>query len=151
MSEQDEKIVNLGRLKKFKEYYDTDIITPINNKIDSKTNVQSGEIITTNNDTIGYFKNIKINGNTHYKKSDGTYTDTWEDGVSLESLGEKEKNADGKYPIEVVSIDNAKNLIKSDNILDGYYYDNNNTLQPNSSFQTLKKQFQFKVIKLTML
>ena len=33
MSEQDGKIVNLGGLKKFKEYYDTDIITPINNKI----------------------------------------------------------------------------------------------------------------------
>ena len=101
MSEQDGKIVNLGGLKKFKEHYDTDIITPINNKIDSKTNVQSGEIITTNNDTIGYFKDIKINGNTRYKKSDGTYTDTWASGVSLESMGEKEKNSNGKYPIEV--------------------------------------------------
>ena len=108
MSEQDGKIVNLGGLKKFKEYYDTDIITPINNKINSKTNVQSGETITTNNDTIGYFKNIKIKGNTRYKKSDGTYTDTWESGVSLESMGEKEKDSNGKYPIEVVSC--GKNL-----------------------------------------
>ena len=108
MSEQDGKIVNLGGLKKFKEYYDTDIITPINNKIDSKTNVQSGEIITTNNDTIGYFKNIKINGNTRYKKSDGTYTDTWESGVSLESMGEKEKNSNGKYPIIIKSSNDTK-------------------------------------------
>ena len=112
MSEQDGKIVNLGGLKKFKEYYDTDIITPINNKIDSKTNAQSGEIITTNNDTIGYFKDIKINGNTRYKKSDGTYTDTWESGVSLESVGEAEKNSDGKYPIEVVSC--GKNLFSTE-------------------------------------
>ena len=112
MSEQDGKIVNLGGLKKFKEHYDTDIITPINNKIDSKTNVQSGEIITTNNDTIGYFKNIKINGNTRYKKSDGTYTDTWESGVSLESMGEKEKNSNGKYPVEVVSC--GKNLFSTE-------------------------------------
>lgn len=111
MSEQDGKIVNLGGLKKFKEYYDTDIITPINNKIDSKTNVQSGEIITTNNDTIGYFKDIKINGNTRYKKSDKTYTDTWESGVSLESVGEAEKNSDGKYPIEVFSC-NGENLMR---------------------------------------
>lgn len=108
MSEQDGKIVNLGGLKKFKEYYDTDIITPINNKIDSKTNVQSGEIITTNNDTIGYFKDIKINGNTRYKKSDGTYTDTWESGVSLESMGEKEKNSNGKYPIIIKSSNDTK-------------------------------------------
>ena len=111
MSEQDGKIVNLGGLKKFKEHYDTDIITPINNKINSKTNVQSGEIITTNNDTIGYFKNIKINGNTRYKKSDKTYTDTWESGVSLESVGEAEKNSDGKYPIEVFSC-NGENLMR---------------------------------------
>ncbi|MDY6152691.1 MAG: hypothetical protein SPI06_04700 [Terrisporobacter sp.] len=112
MSEQDRKIVNLGGLKKFKEHYDTDIITPINNKIDSKTNVQSGETITTNNDTIGYFKDIKINGNTRYKKSNGTYTDTWESGVSLESMGEKEKNSNGKYPVEVVSC--GKNLFSTE-------------------------------------
>lgn len=99
----------------------------------------TGQVITNSNSAVGDIRNITVSGNTHYKKSDGTYTDTWEDGVSLESLGEKEKNADKKYPIEIVSINNAKNLIKSDNILDGYYYDNNNTLQPNSSFQTLKK------------
>ena len=85
--------------------------TEINNKINSKTNVQSGEIITTNNDTIGYFKNIKINGNTRYKKSDKTYTDTWESVVSLESMGEKEKNSNGKYPIEVFSC-NGENLMR---------------------------------------
>ena len=89
--------------------------TEINNKINSKTNVQSGEIITTNNDTIGYFKNIKINGNTRYKKSDKTYTDTWESGVSLESVGEAEKNSDGKYPIGVFSC-GSRNLCLKDKI-----------------------------------
>ena len=80
----------------------------LNDKINSKTNVQSGEIITTNNGTIGYFKNIKVNGNTRYKKSDGTYIDSWESGVSLESVGEKEKNNNGKYPISVATC--GKNL-----------------------------------------
>lgn len=80
----------------------------LNDKINSKTNVQSGEIISTNNDTIGYFKNIKINGNTHYKKSDGTYIDSWESGVSLESVGEKEKDSNGKYPIIIKSSNDTK-------------------------------------------
>ena len=72
----------------------------------------TGEIITNSNSAVGDIRNIIVNGNTRYKKSDGTYTDTWESGVSLESMGEKEKNSNGKYPIEVVSC--GKNLFSTE-------------------------------------
>ena len=72
----------------------------------------TGEIITNSNSAVGDIRNVKVNGNTRYKKSDGTYTDTWESGVSLESMGEKEKNSNGKYPVEVVSC--GKNLFSTE-------------------------------------
>lgn len=72
----------------------------------------TGEIITNSNSAVGDIRNIIVNGNTRYKKSDGTYTDTWESGVSLESVGEKEKNSNGKYPIEIVS--RGKNLFSTE-------------------------------------
>lgn len=68
----------------------------------------TGQVITNSNSVSGDIKNVIINGNTRYKKSDGTYTDTWESGVSLESVGEKEKNNNGKYPISVATC--GKNL-----------------------------------------
>ena len=68
----------------------------------------TGEIITNSNSAVGDIRNIIVNGNTRYKKSNGTYTDTWESGVSLESVGEKEKNNNGKYPISVATC--GKNL-----------------------------------------
>lgn len=68
----------------------------------------TGQVITNSNSAVGDIRNITVSGNTRYKKSDGTYTDTWEDGVSLESLGEKEKNADGKYPIIIKSSNDTK-------------------------------------------
>lgn len=71
----------------------------------------TGEIITNSNSAVGDIRNIIVNGNTRYKKSDKTYTDTWESGVSLESVGEAEKNSDGKYPIEVFSC-NGENLMR---------------------------------------
>lgn len=72
----------------------------------------TGQVITNSNSAVGDIRNIIVNGNTRYKKSDGTYTDTWESGVSLESMGEKEKNSNGKYPIEVVSC--GKNLFSTE-------------------------------------
>lgn len=68
----------------------------------------TGEIITNSNSAVGDIRNITVSGNTHYKKTDGTYTDTWEDGVSLESVGEKEKNSNGKYPIIIKSSNDTK-------------------------------------------
>lgn len=68
----------------------------------------TGEIITNSNSAVGDIRNIIVNGNTHYKKSDGTYTDTWESGVALESMGEKEKNSNGKYPIIIKSSNDTK-------------------------------------------
>lgn len=73
----------------------------------------TGEIITNSNSAVGDIRNIIVNGSTRYKKSDGTYTDTWESGVSLESMGEKDSN--NKYPIEIVS--RGKNLCKYNNMV----------------------------------
>ena len=68
----------------------------------------TGEIIANSNSAVGDIRNIIVNGNTRYKKSNGTYTDTWESGVSLESMGEKEKNSNGKYPIIIKSSNDTK-------------------------------------------
>ena len=75
----------------------------------------TGQVITNSNSVVGDIKNVTVSGNTRYKKSDGTYTDTWESGISLESVGEKEKDSNGKYPIEIVSC--GKNLCKYNNIV----------------------------------
>lgn len=68
----------------------------------------TGQVITNSNSVVGDIKNVTVSGNTRYKKSDGTYTDTWESGVSLESMGEKEKNSNGKYPITIKSSNDTK-------------------------------------------
>lgn len=120
MSEQDKKIITLGVLRKFKDDYDTKITTPLKNNVKALEYVinnsnrlsYSGETITNSNSAVGDIRNIIVNGNTRYKKSNGTYTDTWESGVSLESVGEKEKNNNGKYPVEVVSC--GKNLFSTE-------------------------------------
>lgn len=88
----------------------------------------TGEVITNSNSVVGDIKNVTVSGNTRYKKTDGTYTYTWESGVSLESMGEKEKNSNGKYPIEVVSNSNVLNVRDSNAIISGSlieYLENN--------------------------
>lgn len=72
----------------------------------------SGEVITSNDTSEGFIRNLKLKGNTKYRRADGSHTNTWESGVSLESVGEAEKNSDGKYPIEVVSC--GKNLFSTE-------------------------------------
>ena len=69
----------------------------------------SGEGITSNDTSEGFIRNLKLEGNTKYRRADKTYTDIWESGVSLESVGEAEKNSEGKYPINIES-DGGKNL-----------------------------------------
>ncbi len=51
-----------------------------------------GSSIAANNTLEGRTEGMRIKGKTMYKKADGTYTDTWEEGVTLESFGEKEGN-----------------------------------------------------------
>ncbi|MGU8999085.1 BppU family phage baseplate upper protein [Clostridium perfringens] len=51
-----------------------------------------GSSISANNTLEGRTEGMRIKGKTMYKKKDGTYTDTWEKGVTLESFGEKEGN-----------------------------------------------------------
>lgn len=52
----------------------------------------TGSSISADNTLEGRTEGMKIKGKTMYKKKDGTYTDTWEEGVTLESFGEKEGN-----------------------------------------------------------
>lgn len=51
-----------------------------------------GSSVVADNTLEGRTEGMKIEGKTMYKKKDGTYTDTWEEGVTLESFGEKEGN-----------------------------------------------------------
>lgn len=68
----------------------------------------TGQVITNSNSVVGDIKNVTVRGNTRYKKTDGTYTDAWESGVSLESMGETEKNNSNKYPIIIKSSNDTK-------------------------------------------
>ncbi|BAB80840.1 BppU family phage baseplate upper protein [Clostridium perfringens] len=52
----------------------------------------TGSSISADNTLEGRTEGMKIEGKTMYKKADGTYTDTWEEGVTLESFGEEEGN-----------------------------------------------------------
>lgn len=52
----------------------------------------TGNSINANNTLEGRTEGMRIKGKTMYKKKDGTYTDTWEEGATLESFGEKEGN-----------------------------------------------------------
>lgn len=52
----------------------------------------TGSSISANDTLEGRTEGMIIKGKTMYKKKDGTYTDTWEEGVTLESFGEKEGN-----------------------------------------------------------
>ncbi|MDM0470700.1 hypothetical protein QTH28_00250 [Clostridium perfringens] len=51
-----------------------------------------GSSINAENTLEGRTEGMRIKGKTMYKKKDGAYTDTWEEGVALESFGEKEGN-----------------------------------------------------------
>ncbi|MBO3393961.1 BppU family phage baseplate upper protein [Clostridium perfringens] len=63
----------------------------------------TGSSISADNTLEGRTEGMKIEGKTMYKKADGTYTDTWEEGVTLESFGEKEGN-------KISILSNGKNL-----------------------------------------
>ncbi|MDK0918012.1 BppU family phage baseplate upper protein [Clostridium perfringens] len=69
-----------------------------------------GSSIVANETLEGRTEGMKVKGKTMYKKADGTYTDTWEEGVTLESFGEAEGN-------KISILSNGKNLYKGDNII----------------------------------
>lgn len=65
-----------------------------------------GASIDASNTLEGRTESMKIKGKTMYKKKDGTYTDTWEEGVTLESFGEAEGN-------KISILSTGKNLCKT--------------------------------------
>lgn len=64
-----------------------------------------GFSVVADNTLEGRTEGMKIEGKTMYEKADGTYTDTWEEGVTLESFGEKEGN-------KISILSHGKNLCK---------------------------------------
>lgn len=99
-------------------------VTELQNGLKSNQALEyQGSSISANNTLEGRTEGMKIEGKTRYKKKDGTYTDTWEEGVTLESFGEKEGNKisilshgknlfDGRIEVgawkDVGSLENAK-------------------------------------------
>ncbi len=68
-------------------------VTELQNGLKSNQALEySGSYISANDTLEGRTEGMKVKGKTMYKKKDGTYTDTWEEGVTLESFGEKEGN-----------------------------------------------------------
>lgn len=62
-----------------------------NTVVETTSNSVLGNVVSTNAPIDGMM-NIEIGGNTRYKRADGTYTDVWESGCTLESVGEAEGN-----------------------------------------------------------
>ena len=68
-------------------------VTELQNGLKSNQALEyQGSSISADNTLEGRTEGMKIKGKTMYKKKDGTYTDTWEEGVTLESFGEAEGN-----------------------------------------------------------
>ena len=79
----------------------------LNKKIDvTMLQQEDKESHVVENTVDGITTDMVIKGKTMYKKTDGTYTDTWEEGCILESFGEKEDK------ISILSC--GKNLAKLD-------------------------------------
>lgn len=75
----------------------------LNKKIEvSMLQQESAESHVVESSIEGLTTDMIVKGKTMYKKTDGTYTDTWEEGVTLESFGGKE----GKISI----LSHGKNL-----------------------------------------
>lgn len=75
----------------------------LNKKIDvTMLQQEDKENHTIDNSIEGLTTDMIIKGKSMYKKAGGTYTDTWEEGVTLESFGQKENK------ISILS--NGKNL-----------------------------------------
>lgn len=66
------------------------------------------------NTIVGMTTDMVIKGKTMYKKSDGSYTDTWEEGVTIESFGEAESNK-----ISILSC--GKNLFNKETDLSAWW------------------------------
>lgn len=68
-------------------------VTKLQNGLKSNQSLAyTGSSISANDTLEGRTEGMKVKGKTMYKKKDGTYTDTWEEGVTLESFGEAEGN-----------------------------------------------------------
>ncbi len=96
-------------------------LTELQNGLKSNQALEySGSSISAENTLEGRTEGMKIYGKTMYKKADGTYTDTWEEGVTLESFGEKEGNKISILSNGVNLLDKTKLLQQGTNSPFGY-------------------------------
>lgn len=79
----------------------------------------TGSSISADNTLEGRTEGMRIGGRTMYKKADGTYTDTWEEGVTLESFGEAEGN-------KISILSNGKNLFDKTKCVKGWIFTDGN-------------------------
>ncbi|XZH34247.1 hypothetical protein ACSW8L_16120 (plasmid) [Clostridium perfringens] len=86
-------------------------VTKLQNGLKSNQSLAyTGSSISANDTLEGRTEGMKVKGKTMYKKTDGTYTDTWEEGVALESFGEKEGN-------KISILSHSKNLFRERNFI----------------------------------
>lgn len=93
-----------------------DIDTLENGLKNNQSLAYSGSDITCNNSLAGRTSGLKLYGKTLYKRKDGTYTDTWEEGCTLESCGEAEGN-------KISILSTGKNLINPKKCRTGFFYE----------------------------
>ncbi|WP_338842776.1 BppU family phage baseplate upper protein [Clostridium perfringens] len=97
-------------------------VTELQNGLKSNQSLAyTGSSISADNTLEGRTESMRVKGKTMYKKADGTYTDTWEEGVTLESFGEKEGN-------KISILSTGKNLFNVNNSKQGLLNVNTGTL-----------------------
>ncbi len=108
----------------------------LNKKIDvTMIQQEDKEIHTIDNSVEGLTTDIIVKGKIMYKKADGTYTDTWEEGCILESFGGEE----GKISI----LSHGKNLWNKElfvpRLLDANSWDSSGAYRNNNQMIYLEK------------
>ncbi len=123
----------------------------LNKKIDvTMLQQEDKESHTIENSVEGLTTNMIIKGKTMYKKTDGTYTDAWEEGCILESFGEKEDKisilSHGKNLFDINNIEiKTDSIIKNKNgyILKNYSNNTNKKVKEVFPFLTVGKTYAF--------
>lgn len=99
----------------------------INKKVEfSFMQQEDAERHKVENTIVGMTTDMVIKGKTMYKKADGSFTDTWEEGVTIESFGEAEGNKISilSHGLNIVDISECKRKETIDNkecwVGDGY-------------------------------
>lgn len=106
-----------------------------------------GENVTVEHSKVGYTKDMKVEGRTLYKKADGSYTDVFEEGCTLESVAETDGN-------KISILSRNKNLIDVntfDKLIEGTrsvtIKDNNSITIKDSQSATWRGYYIYRTLK----